>query len=140
MNRETPLHARVRTQGQRIKRQDRREMKRQFLIEYAQHPIVQQVCLQIGISRSGFYAWLQVDERFKAKYEALSAVYYDIWFWSNTEEWTAHLKRRRVGHRLIRYYLKKDILVQNHQTIRDVARAQKRFSRACGMGDVTVSL
>lgn len=116
-----------RLQGQRLKRAERQRLKRQFLMEFAQHPYVGNVCKQIGISRSGFYQWLKTDARFKTKYEALSAVYYDIWLWSDDEQWKAHLKRRREGHQLIRYYFKKDIQTQQHQTMKDVKREQRGY-------------
>lgn len=116
-----------RLQGQRLKRAERQRLKRQFLMEYAEHPVAQEICKRIGISRPGFYQWLKTDARFKTKYEALSAVYYDIWLWSDDKQWEAHLKLRKQGHQLIRYYLKKDIQIPNHQTMKDVRREQRGY-------------
>lgn len=128
MNNPTPIRARCkRTQGQRIRRGERRQLKRQFLLAYAQEPNVSSTCTQVGISRAGLYQWLARDEQFKAKYQALAAAYYDIWIWSSDDEWEAHLELRRQGLRLIRYYLQRDIEITGIRTMRDVKREQKQL-------------
>lgn len=74
MDTQRPFSWKRRRRGQRIKRADRRDIKRQFLIRLDRnHAHISYTCTEIGIGRTTLYRWLRTDERFKQKYET---VYY----------------------------------------------------------------
>ena len=107
MDTTTPLRARVRerSQGQRMKRCERRDAKRAFLTSFAAQGIARDACKAAGISRSILYEWLKHDPRFNAKYEAINAAIYDprCLGWDQGQ-YRQFLRTRRQGERLIRYY------------------------------------
>jgi hypothetical protein len=91
------LYTREREQGQRLKRYERRDAKRQFLRHYILHPgsaypCVSRSCRAIGISRSAYYSWLRTDALFNKKIAAINAV----WFEDGNKE------LQRYGKELIR--------------------------------------
>lgn len=64
--------SRIRKRGQRIKRGERRHLKREFLRRYPQTSTgISDICRQIGIGRCTFYAWLKRDAAFRARYQAI---------------------------------------------------------------------
>src|SRR5258708_3059199 len=68
--------------GQRLKRYERRDAKRQFLRHYILHPgseypCVSRSCRAIGISRGTFYGWSRTDALFNRKIQAINAVWFE---------------------------------------------------------------
>jgi hypothetical protein len=110
MDTTTALHARrERSQGQRMKRYERRDAKRAFLMSYAEQGVARTACKIAGISRSLLYSWLKADARFNAKYEALTAAHYDArWMYMSKDEVKHYMRARRQGERLIRYYQQRE--------------------------------
>ncbi|MDW8056627.1 MAG: phBC6A51 family helix-turn-helix protein [Elusimicrobiota bacterium] len=57
---------------QKIKGVEPSNLKKIFLEEYAEVPIISSVCKKLGISRTTFYNWLQSDKEFAEKVEELN--------------------------------------------------------------------
>jgi hypothetical protein len=106
MDTTTPLRASGRrSQGQRMRRCERRDAKRVFLTSYATQGVARTACHVAGISRSLFYAWLKADAHFNEKYTLLTAALYDgLWPGMSRHEVKQYLHDRQQGERLIRYY------------------------------------
>lgn len=102
---DTLTRAQGRSQGQRMRRCERRDAKRLFLTSYAIQGVARTACRVAGISRSIFYTWLKTDARFHEKYNAISAAIYDprCLSWDQDQK-QQFLRTRRQGERLIRYY------------------------------------
>jgi hypothetical protein len=65
-------HARaLRARGQRLKRCDRRRLKRDFLRQYSRFETTKATCAHLGIARTTLYAWLQRDTHFADSYHAI---------------------------------------------------------------------
>lgn len=59
-----PQKTHSRKRGQRIKKRERRNLKRAFLRQYQENPCVSDVCKELGIARNTFYAWCEKDSKF----------------------------------------------------------------------------
>lgn len=65
-------HARaIRARGQRLKRCDRRSLKREFLRLFPRHDSVKATCAHLLVSRTTFYGWLLRDSDFADKYNGM---------------------------------------------------------------------
>lgn len=68
-----------RTRGQRIKRGQKRDLKRLFLHSYAHTGNFSKTCRELPVARNTIYVWLHRDRAFKAHYQAIVSRLYPPW-------------------------------------------------------------
>ncbi len=98
-----------RSQGQRMKRGERRDMKRAFLKCYASNPSASAACRTLRIARATLYRWCAQDNLFFGKYQALTCAHFDPrWLYMSKDDRRYYLRQRHYGQRLYRYYTGRD--------------------------------
>lgn len=110
-------HARaLRTRGQRIKRGDRRTLKREFLRLYTATGATGESCAHVGIVKSTLHGWLHRDPAFAAAYNAIGTARFEAEMAAlerrypigNAEDYVQHLTDGRLAGAMKRLWRRGD--------------------------------